>query len=104
MAVYEKLGRWVRGMNAEIDASHRGARWVTPPQQGPQSRPLKRFTATVDGDLSEWPKELAIQPTLVTALSDEVKVDHTYFMAWNKRYFYVAGDISDSRLDHPGKD
>jgi hypothetical protein len=104
MAVYEELGRWIRGTNAEIDATHRGARWVAPPQQGPQNRALKRFTPTVDGDLSEWPKELAIQPTLVTALSDEVKVDHTYFMAWDKRYFYVAADISDSRLDHPGKD
>ena len=33
-----------------------------------------------------------------------MKVDHTYFMAWDKRYVYLAGDISDSRLDHPGKD
>jgi hypothetical protein len=58
----------------------------------------------VDGDISEWPQEQAIKPALVTALSDEVKVDHTYFMASDKRHVYLAGDISDSRLDHPGKD
>jgi Carbohydrate family 9 binding domain-like len=94
-ATYEELGRW---------AAHRGARWVVPPRQRLQGRPLKRFTPTVDGDVSEWPKELALKPALVTALTDGVKVDHTYFMAWDKRYVYLAGDISDSRLDHPGKD
>jgi hypothetical protein len=101
---YNELVRWVRGTHAEVDAAHRGARWVAPPQPGPQSRPLKRFTPIVDGDTSEWPKEQAIKPTSVTALSDQVKVDHTYFMASDKRYVYLAGDISDSRLDHPGKD
>ena len=103
-ATYEELGRWVRGTHGEIDAAHRGARWVAPPQQRPQSRPLKRFTPTVDGDVSEWPKELALKPALVTALTDKMKVDHTYFMGWDKRYVYLAGDIRDSRLDHPGKD
>jgi hypothetical protein len=58
----------------------------------------------VDGDISEWPKEQAIKPAFVTALSDVVKVDHTYFMAWDRRYMYLAGDISDSHLDHPEKD
>jgi hypothetical protein len=58
----------------------------------------------VDGDVSEWPKELALKPAFVTALTDEMKVDHTYFMGWDKRYVYLAGDIRDSRLDHPGKD
>lgn len=32
----------------------------------------------VDGSVSEWPKELAIKPTRIIALADEVKVDHTY--------------------------
>jgi hypothetical protein len=101
---YEELGRWVKGTHGEIDAAHRGARWVAPPHQRPQSRPLKRFTPTVDGDVSEWPKELALKPALVTALTDGMKVDHTYFMSWDTRYMYLAGDIRDSRLDHPGKD
>jgi agarase len=103
-AVYEELGRWIRGTNAQIDATHRGAHWVAPPQQRPQSRPLKRFTPIVDGDVSEWPKALAIKPTRVIALLDDVKVNHTYFIAWDQRYLYLAGDISDSRLDHPAKD
>jgi hypothetical protein len=103
-ATYEELGRWVRGTHAEVDAAHRDARWVVPPPQRSQSRPLKRFTPTVDGDVSEWPKELALKPALVTALADGVKVDHTYFIAWHKGYVYLAGDILDSRLDHAGKD
>jgi len=103
-ATYEELGRWVRGTHGEIDAAHRGARWVPPSKQRPQHRPLKRFTPTVDGDVSEWPKELTLKPDLVTALTDKMKVDHTYFMGWDKRYVYLAGDIPDSRLDHPGKD
>jgi hypothetical protein len=103
-AVYTELGRWVSGTNAEIDATHRSARWLAAPQPEPPSQALTRFAPTVDGDVSEWPQELVIKPTLVTALADEVKVDHRYFIAWDKRYVYLAGDLSDSRLDHPGKD
>jgi hypothetical protein len=58
----------------------------------------------VDGDISEWPNALVIKPTLSTALADTVKVDHTYFIACDPQYVYLAGDISDSHLDHPGKD
>jgi hypothetical protein len=58
----------------------------------------------VDGDLSEWPQELAIKPRQITTLRDDVQVNHTYFIAWNQKNIYLAGDISDSRLDHPGKD
>jgi agarase len=32
-AVHEELGRWIRGTNAEVDATHRLARWVAPPPQ-----------------------------------------------------------------------
>jgi hypothetical protein len=102
--VYEELGRWIKGTNAEINATHRGSLRGAPVQQGLQSRALQRFTPTVDGDISEWLPELAIKPTLITALADEVKVDHTYFIAWDQQYLYLAGDISDSRLDYPGKD
>jgi hypothetical protein len=102
-AVYEELGKWVRGTNAEIDAAHQNAVWVAPEQQGPWRRPLRRFTPTVDGDISEWPKQQAIRPATITALLHDVKVDHRYFMAWDTKYLYVAGDIADSRLDHPGK-
>jgi hypothetical protein len=76
-AVYEELVRWIKGANAEIDAIHRDARWDTPPYPGPESRALTRFAPTVDGAVSEWPKELAIKPTRVTALANEVTVDHT---------------------------
>jgi hypothetical protein len=102
--VYEELGRWIRETNAEVDATHQGAGWVAPPQSGPQRRALMRFAPTVDGKISEWPKEQAIKPTLITALADEVRVDHTYFIACDPRYVYLAGDISDSRLDYPGED
>jgi hypothetical protein len=58
----------------------------------------------VDGSLSEWPKELAIKPRQITALTDKARVDHMYFITWDRKYVYLAGNISDSRLDYPGKD
>jgi hypothetical protein len=103
-ATYEDLGRWISRTNAEIETIHRSARWVAPSQRGPQLRTLPQFTPAVDGNVSEWPKALAIKPTLITALADEGKVDHTYFIACDQKYLYLAGDLSDSRLDHPGKD
>jgi hypothetical protein len=103
-AVYDELGGWIKGTNTEIDATHQAAGWVAPPQGGPQLRTLPQFTPAVDGNVSEWPKALAIKPTLITALADEVKVEHTYFIACDKKYLYLAGELSDSRLDHPGKD
>jgi hypothetical protein len=102
--VYEELGRWIKSTHTEVDATHRGARWSAPAQPGPQSRALKPFAPTVDGNISEWPNALVIKPTLSTALADTVKVDHTYFIACDPQYVYLTGDISDSHLDHPGKD
>jgi hypothetical protein len=102
-AVYEELGTWVRATNAQVDVSHQRAVRVAGSPRGPGRRPLKRFTPTVDGHLSEWPQQEGMRPATITALSGDVKVDHTYFIAWDARYLYVAGDIADSRLDHPGK-
>jgi hypothetical protein len=102
--VYEELGRWIRGTNAEIEAAHRGSQRQAPARHEQPSRTLKRFVPIMDGDVSEWPKELAIKPRQITTLRDEVQVDHTYFIAWDRKDVYLAGDISDSRLDHPGKD
>jgi hypothetical protein len=102
--VYEELGRWIRSTNAEIEAAHRGSQREAPARHGQPRRTLKRFVPIVDGDLSEWPQELAIKPRQITTLRDDVQVNHTYFIAWNQKDIYLAGDISDSRLDHPGKD
>ncbi len=98
-AVYEELVRWISGTNAEIETMHRGARSAAPSPPGTDSRTLTRFTPTVDGTISEWPTALAIKPTHITALADGVKVNHTYYISCDKRYVYLAGDISDSRLD-----
>jgi hypothetical protein len=103
-AVYEELGRRISTTNAEIEAMHRGARWAAPSLQGAQGRRLTRFTPTVDGNISEWPKNLAIKPSRITALTDEVNVDHRYFMACDRKYLYLAGDISDAGLDYQEKD
>jgi hypothetical protein len=102
--VYEELGRWIRGTNAEIEAAHRGSQREAPAQHGQPSQTLKRFVPIMDGDVSEWPKELAIKPRQITTLRDEVQVDHTYFIAWDRKDVYLAGDIADALLDHPGKD
>jgi hypothetical protein len=55
----------------------------------------------VDGDVSEWPKALAIKPTMVTSLFDEVRAEHTYFLSWDGQYIYLAGDIAAPPLEHP---
>jgi hypothetical protein len=101
---YEALWRWIRSTNAEIEAAHRGSQTEAPARHGQPRRTLKRFVPNMDGDLSEWPKELAMKPRQIITLRDEVQVDHTYFISWDRKYVYLAGDISDSRLDHPGKD
>jgi len=35
---------------------------------------------------------------------DRLQVEHTYFLSWNEQSVYLAGDISDSHLEHPHKD
>ncbi len=95
--IYEEFVGWVKRTNAEVDAIHRLARWM-PPTQEPPRLTLRRFVPTVDGDLSEWPPELAITPTIVNALLDGVRVEHTYFLSRDEQAFYLAGDIVDA---HP---
>jgi hypothetical protein len=103
-SVYEELGKWMRGTNAETEATHRGPPPLGPAPQGPPIQTLKRFVPRVDGSLAEWPKELAIKPRPITALTDKARVDHTYFITRDRKCVYLAGDISDSHLDHPGKE
>jgi agarase len=102
--VYEELGRWIRRTNAEIEAAHRSSQMEAPARHGRARRTLKRFVPIVDGDLSEWPEELAIKPRQITALRDEVRVDHTYFISWDRQDVYLDGDISDSRLNRSTRD
>jgi hypothetical protein len=65
--------------------------------QEPPRLALRRFVPTVDGDLSEWPPELAIKPTIVYALRDGVRVAHTYFLSRDEQAFYLAGDVANAR-------
>jgi hypothetical protein len=102
--VYEELGGWIRGTNAEIEAAHRDARSEAAAPSARPIRRLQRFVPILDGDVAEWPKHLAIKPGHITALRDRVQVDHTYFIAWDRKEVYLAGDISDARIDYPGKD
>jgi hypothetical protein len=102
--LYEDLGRWVTRTNAEVEAAHRAARAVADSAPGPERRALPRFVPTVDGELGEWPKALAIRPSHVTSLVDGVPIDLTYFISWDTPYLYLAADISDAHLAHPHKD
>jgi hypothetical protein len=102
--VYAELAKWVTRANTQVAAAHREARQVDPPRHAPQRRSLQRFTPTIDGHISEWPKALAIKPIMTNSLLDHVRADHTYFIAWDQQYLYLAGDIADSRLDHPDQD
>jgi hypothetical protein len=92
--VYEELGRWITRTNTEVEATHRVSREAPPHEPEPQHRLLPRFVPTVDGDISEWPRALAITPTVVTALGDEVQADQTYFLSWDGQDIYLAGDIA----------
>lgn len=99
--VYEELGHWIRRTNAEVEVTHQAGREGPPPEPQPQHRPLPRFVPTVDGEVSEWPRVLAITPTAVTALDDEVQPDQTYFFSWDGQHIYLAGDIATTRQEHP---
>jgi len=99
--VYEELGRWITQTNAEVEATHQVGREGPPHEPELQGRPLPRFVPTVDGDVSEWPRGLAITPTMVTALDDAVRADQTYFLSWDGQDIYLAGDIAATHQKHP---
>jgi hypothetical protein len=100
-AVYEELGHWITRTNTEVETAHQEGREGPPPEPEPQRRLLPRFLPTVDGDISEWPRALAITPTVVTALDDEVRPDQTYFLSWDGQDVYLAGDIAATHRAHP---
>jgi hypothetical protein len=100
VAVYEELGHWITRTNAEVEATHRVGREEPPHEPEPQRRPLLRFVPTVDGDVTEWPRALAITPTVVTALDDAARADQTYFLSWDGQDIYLAGDIAVTHREH----
>jgi hypothetical protein len=99
--VYQELGAWITRTHAEVETLHRAARWNTPPVRTPVRLPLQAFQPRVDGDLTEWPRALRLRPAVSRALADGVQADHTYFIAWQAEAICLAGDIADSRLEHP---
>jgi hypothetical protein len=100
-AVYEELGHWIRRTNAEVEVTHQAGQEDPSSEPEPQRRPLPRFVPTVDGEISEWARALAITPTAVTALDDEVRPDQTYFLSWDGQHIYLGGDIATTRQEHP---
>lgn len=104
MLVYEELAQAVQRTNAEVEATHREARWVLAAEQAPQHRALRRFAPVVDGDLAEWPKELAVKPTTVNALVEHIHIDHRFFFSWDERALYLAADITASSQAPPQPD
>jgi hypothetical protein len=100
-SVYDELTAWAKTTNAMVQAMHRASRWEPPLTPAPQHLVLQRFRPTVDGDIAEWPQELAVRPTHGQALVDAGPAEHTYFLAWDGDSFYVAGNIADAQLQHP---
>lgn len=111
---YPELTRECVRTNSEVEGVHRAAasRPSSPqtssaeavPRRDTDERPLKRFVPRIDGELREWPKDLAVRPELSESLLPDVHLDHTYYASWDSGTLYVAGEINDSRLDHPGRD
>jgi hypothetical protein len=99
--VYEELAQAVKRTNAEVETTHREARWVLPAEPVPQQRAFRRFIPHVDGDLAEWPPELAIKPTTVNALVDHTSIEHRYFFSWDERALYLAADITSPSQEPP---
>jgi hypothetical protein len=66
---------------------------------------VKRFTPVLDGDLAEWPKDIAFRASAVHALEDNVQPDHRYSLAWDGQGLYLAGEITDASLEptHPDR-
>jgi len=102
--VYEELVQEVRRTNAEVEAVHRAARLGPLPEPVPQHTPLRRFMPLIDGDLAEWPQELAVRPTNVIALVDHLHIDHRYFFSWDGRALYLAADITSPSQEPPQPD
>jgi hypothetical protein len=102
--IYAELESWIQRTNTAVEAAHQAARWETRPSSASQRRTVPRFVPAVDGDLAEWPKHLAIQPSRVYSLLEHVPADHTYFLAWDEEALYLAADVADANLIHPPQD
>ena len=67
----------------------------------PQRLTLSRFVPRLNGEISEWPAVLALKPVVSQALRDNIRTDHTYYLAWDVEALYLAGDIDDASLIQP---
>ena len=99
---YEELAEWIRKTNREVHSVHETAHVNLNPEPVLTRRTLKHFTPKLDGDISEWPQETAVRPSGFTSLRNDASFDHTYFFSHDGDALYVAGEISDSHLEHPG--
>jgi hypothetical protein len=97
--IYEELTRWVTRANREVEATHRGAPRIQRAQPMSSRVTVKRLSPSLDGDLTEWPKDSAFRPTAVNALLENVQADHRYGLSWDDQGLCLAGIIEDASLE-----
>jgi len=102
--VYRELVEECARTNREVAAVHRAAEWKPVKPGKTLRKEIGKFVPEIDGDVSEWPAAAAVKPHLSESLLPGQKFDHTYYLSWGPGRLFIAGDISDSRIDFPGKD
>ena len=99
---YEELAEWIKKTNQEVHVTHGTAHSTSHSEPLLMKKTLAQLTPRIDGDISEWPQETALRPSAITSLREGVSCNHTYFISHDGDALYVAGDVSDSHLEHPG--
>ncbi len=102
--IYRRLVKSCRKTHREVEAVHRRSSWPPPPAAKPERIAVERMSPAIDGNLSEWGKTRAIRPEIGESLLPAPSFKHIYYLSWEPGTLYVAAEISDSRLDHPGKE
>ena len=103
--VYEVLVKECTRTNSEVESLHSGsAGWKPAPETGAEKRDVGQVALVADGSLNEWPRSFSVTPVVSESLDENPPVAHTYYLGWSPEGLSVAGDISDSRMDFPGKD
>ena len=102
--IYEELVEECARVNSEVQKIHARARMSEAVKEPAVKGALTRFTPDLHKPLSQWPASLAFKPKLANSLLPNPRFDHTYYLAQDGRFLYMAGHFSDDHLDFPGKD
>jgi hypothetical protein len=97
---HKEFGEWAKKANQNVEAWHSTGKWNSTPTPTPEAtRDFPALTPKLDGKLDEWGPAQLLKTGIGHSLYANVKPKDRYYLAKDKDFVYVAGEVFDDHIN-----